>query len=119
MSTTTSERRLVDMEFKPDELPAADLTPLSPPTQEVPRRPRRTISLATRLATGAVAALLGLYVIDAAIALAKRAAAGDLLDAAYLVALLVLVGSLIRVGVQQTRALRKLKSAEQARALAA
>jgi putative membrane protein len=119
MSTTTSERRLVDMEFKPDELPAADATPIAPPTQDVPPRSRRPISLAARLATGAVAALLGLYVIDAAVTLARRAAAGDLLDAAYLVALLVLVGSLIRVGLQQTRALRKLKSAEQARALAA
>src|SRR5262245_59624246 len=118
MSTTTSERRLVDMEFKPDELPAADATPVSLPSQEVPPTPRRPTSLAARLATAAVAALLGLYVIDAVITLARRAAAGDLLDAAYLVALLVLVGSLIRVGLQQTRALRKLKSAEQARVLA-
>ena len=82
MSTTTSERRLVDMEFKPDELPAADLTPVMPPTQDVPLKPRRPISLAARLATGAVAALLGLYVIDAAVTLARRAATGDLLDAA-------------------------------------
>ena len=34
MSTTTSERRLVDIEFKPDELPAADAMPIPRPSQE-------------------------------------------------------------------------------------
>src|SRR5262245_476725 len=108
MSTTTSERRLVDMEFKPDELPPADAASLALPTQETPLVPRRPMSLAARLAASAVAALLGLYVVDAAVTLARRAAAGDLLDAAYLVVLMVLVGALVRVGLQQTRALRKL-----------
>lgn len=119
MSTSTTERRLVDLEFKPDELPAAEtVPPVGPPTELAPAR-GRPIGLAARLAAAAAVGLLGLYLIDSARTLAIAALAGSLLDGAYLVVLLVLAGALAWLALQQTRALRKLKSAEQARALAA
>ena len=119
MASTTPERRLVDMEFKPDELPPGEVVPLSPPPPDAAIAPSRPSSLAVRLTAAATAALLALYLVDSSIALARRAIAGNLLDAACLTGLVILVGSLVHLGLQQTRALRKLKSAERARALAA
>ena len=78
MSTATSERRLVDREFQPDELPAGDAMPVSLPSADAPTMTGRPIGLGVRLAAAAVAALLGLYLVDASIELANRAIGGNL-----------------------------------------
>jgi putative membrane protein len=119
MPAPTSERRLVDMEFKPDELPLAEATPLLVPEQESQLEGRRSTRFAVRLAVGALAAALGLYLVDSAMTFAVKAVTErNILDAAYFVVLLVLMSSLGYLAVQQTKALRKLKSAERARELA-
>jgi len=119
MSTAKSEPRLVDMEFKPDELPPADVSPLMVPQQHGQLEGSRSPHLAVRIALGALAAILGLYLVDSMVIFAIKAVTGpSILNAAYLIALLGLVGSLGYLAVQQTKALRKLRSAERARELA-
>src|SRR5262249_6341764 len=119
MSTASSEPRLVDMEFKPDELPPADVSPLMAPEQHSELLGSRSPSLAVRLAVGTLVAILGLYLADSTVTFAVKAVTErNILNAAYLIALLALVGSLGYLAVQQTKALRKLRSAEQARELA-
>jgi len=112
--------RLVDMEFRPGELPAA----------EVPARPdlgqgrelvegEKRLSLAAWLALGASAVILLLVVGNAAVTFADNAfRQGSVIDLALLLALVVLAGSIVTLLARQTRALRKLKSAERARAMA-
>lgn len=119
MSTASAEPRLVDREFKPDELPPAEVSPLMVPERQSELAGNRPPRLAVRLAVGAIAAILGLYLIDSTVTFAIKAVTeGSIFDAAYLVAMLALVGSLGYLTVQQTKALRKLRSAEQARELA-
>jgi putative membrane protein len=108
------------MEFKPDELPPADVSPLIVPEQHTQLKGSRSPRLAVRLMVGALAALLGLYLVDSAVTFAVKAVTErSILNAAYLIALLGLLGSLGYLAVQQAKALRKLRSAEQARELAA
>jgi uncharacterized membrane protein YcjF (UPF0283 family) len=121
MSSSAPDKplRLVDMEFKPGELPAAEAEPVSlDPIENLPRR-NAGIGLAARLALGSAVAILLLIVLNAAVDLLRNALqAGSLLDGALLVALVGLAGSTGWLIAQQTRALRKLKSAERARELA-
>jgi putative membrane protein len=119
MSTASSEPRLVDMEFKPDELPTADLSSLMVPEEHSQLAGSRSPHLAVRLMVGALAAFLGLYLVDSAVTFAVKAVTErSILNAAYLIALLGLVGPLIYLAVQQAKALRELRSAEHARELA-
>ena len=116
MSTASSEPRLVDMEFKPDELPTADLSSLMVPEEHSQLAGSRSPHLAVRLMVGALAAFLGLYLVDSAVTFAVKAVTErSILNAAYLIALLGLVGPLIHLAVQQAKALRELRSAEHAR----
>src|SRR5262245_43057223 len=118
MSTASSEPRLVDMEFKPDELPAVDAPSLAS-EQEGQLEARRSPSLAVRIAVGAGLAIFGVYLMDSTVTFAVKAfSERSILNAAYLIALLTLVGSLGYFAGQQTKAFRKLKSAEHARELA-
>lgn len=113
------ERDLVQREFRPDELPAAD--PMPGGLDEFAGRGagEGRVSLAGWLAVGSAAVVCALIVVSSAINLALTALRErSLLDGLYLAALIVLVGSLIHLAVQQTRALRKLKSAERAREMA-
>lgn len=120
MSVITRERDLVDREFRPGELPAAEpaarLVELPP---EAPAGERR-LGAAAWLALGSAAALLGLGAVGAAVNLAQRALAeGSVIDGLSFVGVVTLLGALGGLAVQQTRTLRRLKSAERARALAA
>jgi len=127
-SAADQSRQLVDMEFRPGELPAADASPR--PEAGAGRRGAggegsdllagdRRMSVAGWLALVASAAILVLVVADAAVTFAGNALRqGSVIDLALLLALVVLVGSILALLVRQARALRKLKSAERARELA-
>lgn len=121
MSSPATERpvRLVDMEFKPGELPAAE--PQSTVLDQIERLPHSEtgMSVPARLALGSGVVVLLLIVLNAAVSFALHAIrGGSVVDLALLVALIGLVGSTGWLIAQQTRALRKLKSAERARELA-
>jgi putative membrane protein len=118
------EQRLVDMEFRPGDLPAADAS--SRPGADQARGEgtdllaggKRT-SLAAWLALGASAVILLLVVGNAAVTFARNAVQqGSVVDMALLLALIVLAGAILTLLARQTRALRKLKSAERAREMA-
>ncbi len=111
---------LVEREFRPGELPIAEPTPSA--LDELPGRSdgEGRPSLAAWLAMGSAALILALIVVSSAVSLALDAIRDrSLLDGLYLAALVVLAGSLLTVAARQTRALRKLKSAERAREMAA
>jgi putative membrane protein len=123
-SAADRPQRLVDMEFRPGELPAAEAS--SRPDADVsgdegsglPGGARRT-SVAAWLALGASAAILLLVVGNAAITFASNALRqGSVIDLALLLALVVLAGSILTMLGRQAQALRKLKSAERAREMA-
>ncbi len=114
-----ADRTLVDREFKPGELPVADPTPAV--TGELAGRDagEGQVSLAGWLALGSMASIFALIAVSAGVTLAQSAIRdGSVLDGLYFVALIVLGGSLAYLLAQQTRALRKLKSAERAREMA-
>ena len=121
MSSSVPERsaRLVDMEFKLGELPAAEpASEMVADAERVAPRPS-SLPLPARCALGASILFLAVLVEDAAASFARNAIhAGSILDGAFLVALVALVGSIGWLIVEQTRSLRKLKSAERARELA-
>ncbi|MFZ5783754.1 MAG: DUF697 domain-containing protein [Pseudomonadota bacterium] len=120
MTAATTDRTLVDREFRPGELPAAD--PSSFDLDETPRRAEGEgrLGVAAWLALGSMVLIFVLIAVSAGVALAQSALRdGNVLDGLYLVALVGLVGSLLYLIAQQTRALRKLKSAERAREMAA
>lgn len=119
MSTASSEPRLVDMEFKLGELPLSEAAAQSVAQQDSQLDRRRSSSLAVRVAIWAGATILGLYLANSAVTFAVKAVSErSILNAAYFMALVAMVGSLGYLAVQQTRAFRRLKSAEQARELA-
>ena len=125
MTVSTADRQLplrdlVDREFQPGELPVAE--PTSAAVEEPPGRGdgEGRPALAAWLAMGSAAAIFVLIVASAAVSLAESAIReGSILDGLYLAALIVLVGSLVVLVARQARALRKLKSAERAREMAA
>ncbi|MBY0319049.1 MAG: DUF697 domain-containing protein [Reyranella sp.] len=118
MAVSTTDRQLVDREFQPGELPVAEPTRVVLDEQigsEGEGRP----SLAAWLAMGSAALIFVLIAVSAAVSLAESAIRqGSVLDGLYLAALVVLSGSLAWLIDRQTRALRKLKSAERAREMA-
>ncbi len=119
MTVATTDRQLVDREFQPGELPVAEPTPLVL-DEQVGGAGEGRPTLAAWLAMGSAALILVLIVVSAAVSLAESAIRdGSVLDGLYLVALVVLSGSLAWLVARQTRALRKLKSAERAREMAA
>lgn len=119
-STADHPRRLVDMEFRPGELPAADARP-EPAVEQgdaVLERDRRT-NPATWLALGSAGAILLLTIVSAAVSFATSAIRDrSVVDSAMFLALIVFVGSVLYLLAKQTQALRKLKSAEHAREIA-
>jgi putative membrane protein len=120
MAVSTADRQLVDREFQPGELPVAEPTPVvleeSTGRSEGEGRP----SLAAWLAIGSAALIFVLIAVSAAVSMAESAIReGSVLDGVHLAALVVLLGSLAWLVARQTRALRKLKSAERAREMAA
>jgi putative membrane protein len=118
MPVSATERQLVETEFRPGELPAAEPAPLEEEQSRTEREGR--VSLAAWLALGSTGLIFGLLALSAAVTFTFNAIRDrSILDGIYLAALIVLVGSLIHLIRQQTRALRKLKSAERAREMAA
>ena len=118
MTVSTTDRQLVDREFRPGELPLAEPTPGVPDVQIGSAGEGRP-SLAAWLAMGSASLILVLIVVNAAVTLAEKAIRdASVLDALYFVTLVVLSGSLAWLIARQTRALRKLKSAERAREMA-
>jgi len=118
MTVSTTDRQLVDREFQPGELPVAEPTPIAQ-AEQVGNGDEGRPSLAAWLAMGSAALIVLLIVASAAVTLAERAIReGSVLDGLYLVALVGLSGSLAWLAARQTRALRKLKSAERAREMA-
>ena len=118
MTVSTTDRLLVDREFQPGELPVAEPTPIVP-DEQVGSGGEGRPSLAAWLAMGSAALILVLIVVSAAVTLAESAIRdASVLDGLYLVALVALSGSLAWLIARQTRALRKLKSAERAREMA-
>jgi len=116
---TKDGKNLIDLEFRPGELPLAEATAESPsaPTASPPihRRMGRWSWLA--LASGAL--VLGTVVVGSIAGFARRALeTGSLYDLALLVGTSALVVSIGALVAQQTRAYRRLKSAEKARLLA-
>jgi uncharacterized membrane protein YcjF (UPF0283 family) len=119
MTMSATDRELVDREFRPGELPVADLAPAGVDEATGIAEGEGRVGLAGWLALGSAALILLLIVIGSAVSLAQSALHDrNILDGLYLVALVVLVGSLAWLVGQQTRALRKLKSAERAREMA-
>lgn len=118
MTVSAADRQLVDREFRPGELPAAEPPP--PPVEETAGGIGGDgIGIAAWLALGSMALIFALVVVGSAVTLAQGAIRdGSVVDGLYLAALLVLVGSLAWLAARQTRALRKLKSAERAREMA-
>jgi putative membrane protein len=122
MTASAADRsgRLVDMEFRPGDLPAAE-APAGLDTsagRDLVQGAKRT-SLAAWLAIAASAVILVLVVGNAAVTFADNALReGSVVDLLLLLALIVLAGSILTMLVRQARALRKLKSAERAREMA-
>lgn len=121
MTSSAPERstRLVDMVFKPGELPPAAATSVVADQIERVSSTEPPLSASARMALGAAILFFGVLVLNAAVSFALNAMrTGGFLDIALLVALVGLVISTGWLVVQQTRTLRKLKSAERARELA-
>ncbi|OYY36267.1 DUF697 domain-containing protein [Reyranella sp.] len=111
-------RRLVDMEFRPGDLPPADAPSLDEALPEVTTRPP-AIRWPAKLALGSAGLLLLLFVVDGAVSLLRSAIEqGSLLDLAQFAVLVALVGSTLWLLAGQARAYARLKSAERARELA-
>ncbi|GEP59259.1 DUF697 domain-containing protein [Reyranella soli] len=118
MTVSTTDRQLVDREFQPGELPVAEPTPIAQ-AEQVGNGDEGRPSLAAWLAMGSAALIVLLIVASAAVTLAESTIReGSVLDGLYLAALVGLSGSLAWLAARQTRALRKLKSAERAREMA-
>jgi putative membrane protein len=119
MSLSAADRHLVETEFRPGELPAADPTPSAPEEPQSRTDSGGRVSPAAWLALGSAGLIFSLLALSAAVTFALNALRDrSILDGIYLAALIVLAGSLIHLVGQQTRALRKLKSAERAREMA-
>lgn len=119
MTVSATDRELVDREFRPGELPVAEAAPAVVAEPAAGAAGEGRIGLAAWLALGSTALIFVLIAVSSAVTLAGRAIRdGSVLDGLYFVALVVLLGSLAWLVAHQTRALRKLKSAERAREMA-
>lgn len=111
-------RRLVDMEFRPGELPPAEAPSVDAPLPEVTTR-APAMRWPAKLALGSAALLLLLVVVDGAVSLLRGAIErGSLLDLAQFAVLATLLVSTLWLAAGQARAYARLKSAERARELA-
>jgi putative membrane protein len=119
-SLAEESKRLVDMEFRPGELPAAEPAEVIPSSDwDAPREGSRGIGLWSRLALLSGAFVFLLIVGGAAFRFASNAVeTASIPDLMLLAGLGTLVASVLVVVVKQTRALRRLKSAERAREMA-
>ena len=124
ITTTSAEtppngrQRLVDMEFRPGDLPTADATPNVEPLPDVETR-APAIRWPAKLALGSASLLLLLVIVDGAVSLLRSAIEqGSVLDLAQFAVLVALLGSTLWLIAGQARAYARLKSAEKARALA-
>jgi putative membrane protein len=119
MPLTKDGQRLVDLEFRPGELPLAEPPSSALPAAIVPAPARRRIGGWSWLALASGGLVLATVVVGSIAGFARRVfETGSLYDLALLVgtsALAVSIGALVA---QQTRAYRRLKSAERARDLA-
>jgi uncharacterized membrane protein YcjF (UPF0283 family) len=119
-SSFDQSKRLVDMEFKPGELPPADTQPVSDAYQSSTMGNEARVGPAAWLALLSAALILVLIVGSATVTFAANALReGSIVDLTLLLALIVLVGSSLYMLVRQSRAFWKLKSAERAREMAA
>ncbi|WP_425067101.1 DUF697 domain-containing protein [Reyranella sp.] len=110
-------RRLVDMEFRPGDLPPADAPSFDEPLPVTTRPP--AIRWPAKLALGSAGLLLVFYVVDGAVSLLQSAIErGSLLDLAQFGLLVALLVSTLWLAAGQARAYARLKSAERARELA-
>ena len=120
-ASTPRPRRLVDMEFRPGELPPAEAPSIDAPLSGLPDAAPRPPAMRwpARLALGSAALLLLLVVVDGAVSLLRGAIErGSLLDLAQFAVLVALLGSTLWLVAGQARAYARLKSAERARELA-
>ncbi len=116
--STQGPRRLVDMEFRPGELPPADAPLVDEILPDVTTRPS-AIGWPATLALGSAALLLLLVIVDGAASLLRGAIErGSVLDLAMFGVLAALLGSTLWLIAAQARAYTRLRSAEKARALA-
>jgi uncharacterized membrane protein YcjF (UPF0283 family) len=115
-----SPKRLVDMEFRPGELPRADVPETAPDLYANESGDRTTgVGFWGWLALVSSAFVLALIVGGAAVTFASNAVrTGSIVDMMLLVGLCGLVVSVLVILAKQTRALRRLKSAERAREMA-
>ena len=110
MTVSATNRELVDREFRPGELPVAEPSPSV--IEEPAGRPSggSRVSFAGWLALGSMALIFALIIFSSAVTLELSAIReGSVVYGLYFVALFALVGSLLCLVAQQTRALRKLK----------
>lgn len=120
LPATESRKRLVDMEFRPDELPRAEMpeTASHYETNASGERERR-VGVWGWLALVSSAFVLLMIVGGAAFTFALNAVrTKSIADLMLLAGLCVLVSSVVAVLAKQTRGLRRLKSAERAREIA-
>ncbi|MCA0304913.1 MAG: DUF697 domain-containing protein [Proteobacteria bacterium] len=121
MTTTLTKdgQRLVDLEFQPGDLPLAEAPSAALPLPVAPPPVHRRIGRWSWLALASGTLVLGTVVVGSIVGFARRALeTGSLYDGALLVGTSALVISIAALVAQQTRAFRRLKSAERARALA-
>lgn len=113
-------KRLVDMEFKPGELPPADLPPVALDQEsESPLEGKRRMGVAGWLALLSATLILLAVVVGSAASFAIRALVeGSVVDLVFLAAVVVFVGSVACLLGRQARAYTKLRSAERAREMA-
>ena len=117
-ATANRPQRLVDMEFRPGDLPAADAPSNVEPLPDVTTR-APAIRWPAKFALGSAALLLLLVIVDGAVSLLRSAIEqGSVLDLAQFAVLAALLGSTLWLLAGQARAYTRLKSAEKARELA-
>jgi uncharacterized membrane protein YcjF (UPF0283 family) len=121
MTSPATERpmRLVDMEFKPGELVDADPDSEGLDHDQHFRITQTAMPLSARIALGTAILFLAVWVLHAGVSLGRSGLqSGSVLDMAFLAALVGLVASVAWLLIEQTRTVRRLKSAEKAREFA-
>ena len=119
MPLTKDGQRLVDLAFRPGELPPAEAPSAELPLPVAPPPAPRRIGRWSGLALVSSAFVLATIVVGSIAGFARRAIeTGSLYDLALLVGTSALTVSIAALVAQQTRAYRRLKSAERARGLA-
>lgn len=116
---TQDGQRLIDLEFRPGDLAPAEAPAASLPTPATPPPYRRRLGGWNWLALASGSLVLATIVAGSIVGFARRALeTGSLFDLALLLGTSGLTVSIAVLVAQQTRAYRRLKSAERARGLA-